>query len=379
MYCRGVFRPFAHTMQGLDIRIEGDSPPVVVRLSGSLDRFTVPAVYQGIKPFGDRREPIALDLSAVSRIDSAGVALIAQGFRNLRAGAGGFRLRGMTPAVSDALKLAGWDVTASGQLADQKEAGFFESVGSEGMLFGSFLYQLAFLLSEVFYNGLLRPFAGDRPRVRILFEQMARLGAGSAPIVLLVALLVGLTTAFQGAYQLQRFGANIYIANLVGISMMRELGPMMAAILVAGRSGAAITAEIGTMKVNEEIDALKLLGINPIQYLAVPRFYAITIAQPLLGVMSALAGIVGGYFIAIGYLGLNSASFLEQILRAVGVNDLTFNLAKSVVFGWLIVVVGVHYGFQVHGGAAGVGRATTNSVVTAIVMIIFADCLFSFL
>jgi phospholipid/cholesterol/gamma-HCH transport system permease protein len=234
------------------------------------------------------------------------------------------------------------------------------------------------LLSEVFYNGFVRPFKGYKPRFKIFFEQMARLGAGSAPIVLLVALLVGLTTAFQGAYQLRRFGANIYIANLVGISMMRELGPLMAAILVAGRSGAAITAEIGTMKVNEEIDALKLLGINPIQYLAVPRFYAITIAQPLLGVLSALMGIVGGYLIAVLYLGLNSASFVNQTLGAVGVNDLTFNLIKSVVFGWLIVVVGVHYGMQVSGGAAGVGRATTNSVVVAIVLIIIADCLFSF-
>jgi phospholipid/cholesterol/gamma-HCH transport system permease protein len=362
----------------IDVQIDGSAAPVLVKLTGSLDRFTVPGVYRKIKPYCDRGQNVALDVREISRIDSAGVALIAHGLRKVRTGGGGFRLRTINPAVSDALRLAGWNVDAPERFYEEDTSGFVESVGAEASVFGEFFYQLAYLLSEVFYNGLVRPFAGQKPRFRILFEQLARLGAGSAPIVLLVAVLVGLTTAFQGAEQLNRFGANIYIANLVGISMMRELGPLMAAILVAGRSGAAITAEIGTMKVNEEIDALKLLGINPIQYLAVPRFYAITIAQPLLGVISALAGIMGGWVIAVTYLGLNSSSFMNQLLLAMGTNDLVFNLVKSMVFGWLIVIVGVHYGFQVSGGAAGVGRATTNSVVVAIVMIIFADCLFSF-
>jgi phospholipid/cholesterol/gamma-HCH transport system permease protein len=362
----------------IDVQIDGSAAPVLVKLTGSLDRFTVPGVYRQIKPYCDRGQNVALDVREVSRIDSAGVALIAQGMRKASTGGGGFRLRAINPSVSDALRLAGWNVNAPERLYEEDTAGFVESVGAEASVFGSFFYQLAYLLSEIFYSGLVRPFAGQKPRFKIFFEQLARLGAGSAPIVLLVAVLVGLTTAFQGAEQLNRFGANIYIANLVGISMMRELGPLMAAILVAGRSGAAITAEIGTMKVNEEIDALRLLGINPVQYLAVPRFYAITIAQPLLGVISALAGIMGGWVIAITYLGLNSDSFMNQLLLAMGTNDLSFNLVKSVVFGWLIVIVGVHYGFQVSGGAAGVGRATTSSVVVAIVMIIFADCLFSF-
>jgi len=365
-------------MPEIDVQIDPASAPVLIKLAGSLDRFSVPGVYRQIKPYCDRGPGVALDVRDVSRIDSAGVALIAHGIKRAGATGGGFRLRAVNPAVADALRLAGWNVNASEELYAEDTSGLVESVGAEASVFGEFFYNLAYLLSEVFYNGVVRPFTGQKPRFRILFEQLARLGAGSAPIVLLVAVLVGLTTAFQGAEQLNRFGANIYIANLVGISMMRELGPLMAAILVAGRSGAAITAELGTMKVNEEIDALKLLGINPIQYLAVPRFYAITIAQPLLGVISALAGTMGGWVIAVTYLGLNSDSFMNQLLLALGTNDLVFNLVKSMVFGWLIVIVGVHYGFQVSGGAAGVGRATTNSVVVAIVMIIFADCLFSF-
>jgi phospholipid/cholesterol/gamma-HCH transport system permease protein len=153
----------------------------------------------------------------------------------------------------------------------------------------------------------------------------------------------------------------------------------MAAILVAGRSGAAITAEVGTMKVNEEIDALTLLGINPIEYLGVPRLYAATITQPLLGVSAAVVGIAGGFVIALTVLDINLTAYFAETLTAVFTADLLFNIYKSVVFGWIIVAVGLFYGLQVDGGAEGVGRATTNSVVTSIFLIIVADCAFSFI
>ena len=237
----------------------------------------------------------------------------------------------------------------------------------------------AYLIGEAFYQALIMPFKGALPRGKLFVEQMSRLGAGSAPIVGLVAFLVGLTTALQASYQLRQFGANIYVADLVGISMMRELGPLMAAILVAGRSGAAITAEIGTMQVNEEIDALKLIGVNPLQYLAVPRLYAVTLTQPMLGVMAAIVGILGGFIIGMVSLDLSGNAFLTELLTAVFVDDLLFNIYKSVVFGWIIVVVGVYYGIQVSGGAEGVGRATTHSVVTSIFLIIVVDCAFSFI
>jgi phospholipid/cholesterol/gamma-HCH transport system permease protein len=222
------------------------------------------------------------------------------------------------------------------------------------------------------------PFRGERPRFGLFVEQMALLGSGSAPIVLLVALLVGLTTAFQSAYELRQFGANIYVADLVAISMMIELGPLMAAILVAGRSGAAITAEIGTMKIAEEIDALKLIGIKPIQYLAVPRTYAVVITQALLGVTAAIVGIIGGLIIGVTYLDLSVTAFVVEAVSSLALGDLLHNLSKSMVFGLIIVVVGVFYGLRVEGGAEGVGRATTNSVVMSIFLIIVADCAFSF-
>jgi phospholipid/cholesterol/gamma-HCH transport system permease protein len=226
---------------------------------------------------------------------------------------------------------------------------------------------------------VVMPFKGVMPKGKMFVEQMSRIGAGSAPIVLLVSFLVGLTTALQASYQLRQFGANIYVADLVGISMMRELGPLMAAILVAGRSGAAITAEIGTMQVNEEIDALKLIGINPLQYLAVPRFYAVTLTQPMLGVMGAMIGIFGGFLIGLFSLDISGNAFLSELLSAIFMDDLIFNMYKSVIFGWIIVVVGVYYGMRVSGGAEGVGRATTHSVVTSIFFIIVADCVFSFI
>jgi phospholipid/cholesterol/gamma-HCH transport system permease protein len=240
------------------------------------------------------------------------------------------------------------------------------------------MLQFLYLLSEIVYQGVVTPFKGVKPRGKIFVDQIGRLGAGSAPIVWLVALLVGLTTAFQSAYELRQFGANIYVADLVAISMLRELGPLMAAILVAGRSGAAITAEVGTMRVTEELDAMKLIGINPIQYLAVPRVYAVVITQAMLGVTSAVVGIVGGLIIAVYYLDLSVTSFVVEAVGSLTVDDLLHNLSKSMVFGVIIVVVGVFFGLRVKGGAEGVGRATTHSVVASIFLIIVADCAFSF-
>jgi phospholipid/cholesterol/gamma-HCH transport system permease protein len=280
--------------------------------------------------------------------------------------------------VARRLELTGWDVDGSTALTERSTARLTESVGGAAFDLGGTIHYFLFLMSEISYHAVVAPFRGRKPRVGLFVEQLSRLGAGSAPIVLLVSVLVGLTTALQAAYQLRQFGANIYIADLVSISMLRELGPLMAAILVAGRSGAAITAEIGTMRVNEEVDALTLLGVNPIEYLGVPRVYAATITQPLLGVLAALVGIAGGFVVALTVLGINGAAYFNETLTAVFASDLLFNVAKSCVFGWIIVVVGLFYGLRVSGGAEGVGRATTRSVVTSIFLIIVADCVFSF-
>jgi phospholipid/cholesterol/gamma-HCH transport system permease protein len=366
-------------MTQLDIQIVEDRLVPLAVLNGPLIRETVSEAFSRLKPYFERGIGLELDVGGVTRVDSSGVALIGYGLKRLGVGPGGCVLRSITAGFAENLKLAGWNFNAAGTLVADEPTPLLESVGGEVESAWEQITYFAYLVSEVFYQAVVMPFKGVMPKGKLFVEQMSRIGAGSAPIVLLVSFLVGLTTALQASYQLRQFGANIYVADLVGISMMRELGPLMAAIIVAGRSGAAITAEIGTMQVNEEIDALKLIGINPLQYLAVPRFYAVTLTQPMLGVMAAMIGIFGGFLIGLFSLDISGNAFLSELLSAIFMDDLIFNVYKSVVFGWIIVVVGVYYGLRVSGGAEGVGRATTHSVVTSIFLIIVADCVFSFI
>ena len=360
----------------VEVREAGDAREV--EIAGALTRLTVAAVFERVAPILRDRRPLVLDLAGVTEMDSAGVALVAHACDKLGAGPDGCRLRNVSDRVAERLALAGWDYSGGPIGAEARRQPLLEAVGEETERAGRQAHYFLYLLSEIFYQGLVAPFRGHRPRLRLFVEQLARLGAGSAPIVMLVALLVGLTTAFQSAYELRQFGANIYVADLVAISMMLELGPLMAAILVAGRSGAAITAEIGTMRVNEEIDALELIGIHPIQYLAVPRIYAVAITQPLLGVSAAIVGIAGGLIIGLFYLDISVAAFVHEAIASLVLGDLIHNVVKSAVFGVVIVAVGVFYGMRVRGGAEGVGRATTSSVVTSIFSIIVVDCIFSF-
>jgi phospholipid/cholesterol/gamma-HCH transport system permease protein len=207
--------------------------------------------------------------------------------------------------------------------------------------------------------------------------QAIRIGVDALPIVSLIAFLLGLIMAFQAAFQLRQFGANIFVANLVGISVVRELGPLMTAIVVAGRSGSAIAAELGTMVVGEEIDALRTMGINEIRFLVVPRVYAITITQPSLTLYANAVGVFGGFLIGVLYLDLSAAAYIQQTISALTLGDLAQGLSKSGVFAWVIVLIGCHCGLRITGGAEGVGRATTTSVVASIFSIIAVDSIFT--
>ena len=363
-------------MNNIDIQLVAEAPVARVRLQGSLTRFTVAEALSGLKPVLERAASLEMDMSGVDEIDSAGMALLGHCVR--QRGPGRTRLLAVPERVSGRLSMAGWNVEGPTALYERPRAPLAESVGGAAIDAGGKIHYFLFLMSELFYHAIVAPFRGRKPRIGLFVEQMSRIGAGSAPIVLLVSVLVGLTTALQAAYQLRTFGANIYIADLVSISMLRELGPLMAAIIVAGRSGAAITAEVATMRVNEEVDALTLLGVNPIEYLGVPRVYAVAITQPLLGVLAAIVGIAGGFVVALTVLGINGVAYFNETLTAVFTGDLVFNVVKSAAFGWIIVVVGLFYGLRVSGGAEGVGRATTRSVVMSIFLIIVADCAFSF-
>ncbi len=214
-------------------------------------------------------------------------------------------------------------------------------------------------------------------RRRQILEQMSRIGVDSLPIVSLISLFTGMVLALQSAYQMQRFSAEMYIASLVAFSMTRELGPVLTALIVAGRVGAAITAELGTMKVTEQIDALETLATNPIKYLVIPRFLALIIMLPLLTVYSDVIGILGGYVIGVYKLGISHAMYMKNTWNPLKYKDLFTGLVKSFFFAMITCIVACYEGMKAEGGAEGVGRATTASVVTSFILIIASDCFFT--
>src|SRR5512136_519173 len=206
---------------------------------------------------------------------------------------------------------------------------------------------------------------------------MKRAGADGLPIVALISLLLGLIMAFMSSLQLKQFGANIYVANLVTIAMVRELGPIMTAIIVAGRSGSAFAAEIGTMIVNDEVNALVTMGFDPTRFLAVPKVIAAMIVVPILTVYADLFAILGGLIVGVTGLDLTVFTYIQQTKSSISIFDFVTSLIKAVVFAVLISGIGCQRGFQVKGGAEGVGTSTTSAVVSAIFLIIVFDSAFA--
>jgi phospholipid/cholesterol/gamma-HCH transport system permease protein len=208
-----------------------------------------------------------------------------------------------------------------------------------------------------------------------LFIFLQDCGAKALPIVTLISVLIGLILAFVGAVQLEMFGAQIYVANLVGLGMAREMGAMMTGIIMAGRTGAAFAAQIGTMQVNEEIDALKTMGISPMDFLVMPRMIALIVMMPLLCLYANFMGILGGMFVGMTMLDISFAQYLEQTRSAIDMTDFSLGLVKSIVFGIIVAMSGCLRGIQCGRSSTAVGNAATSAVVTGIVMIVIFDSL----
>ena len=212
-----------------------------------------------------------------------------------------------------------------------------------------------------------------------LFEEIQGCGAAAVGIVTLISFLVGVILAFMGAVQLQQFGAAIYVADLVGIGMLREMGAMMTAIIMSGRTGAAFAAQLGTMKVTQETDALTTMGISPLEFLVLPRFLALVMMMPLLCVYSDLMGILGGAFVGVGMLDLSFTSYMRETINALSLSNLFLGLIKATVYGGLISLAGCLRGFQCGASSSAVGDAATQAVVTSIVLVVVACGAFAFL
>ncbi len=249
---------------------------------------------------------------------------------------------------------------------------FFIDLGRRIISFMYFCGGLANLTAQTVYQTLKPPYKYGH-----IIEQSNKAGYESFPIVAVVALFIGFIFALQSAYFMQRMGSEMYIASLVALAIVRELGPVITALVVAGRVGASHTAELGSMQVTEQIDALETLASNPVKYLVVPRFVALSLMLPILTLYADIIGILGGYFICVLKLGITSSMYMHITFNALFYKDLFTGLFKSFVFGMVIALVSCYEGFNVEGGAEGVGKATMRSVVITFLMIIAADCLFT--
>ncbi len=346
-------------------------PWTVLELAG------VEQAFQNLRVPG--RGAVRVELSTVTGLDSAGALLLYDLCCRLERDGRRVSLSGMNPAAEALFALIGRHAPPPHPVRHGRAQGGLEGLGRQGVGllvqgagFMSFVGQTAVTASAVL--------AGPRrARWAPFWTNLAASGYRALPIVGLLAFLLGVVIAYQGGVQLQLYGANMYIADLVGLAMLRELAPLIAAVIVAGRTGSAYTAEIGTMKVNEEIDALRTMGIDPIEQLVLPKLAALVVTLPLLTVWADMMGLFGGIVISNAVLGISPAVFMERVGESVSLSSYLIGIGKAPVFAAIIAGVGCFQGFRVADSAESVGRQTTVSVVQAIFLVIVVDALFSIL
>jgi phospholipid/cholesterol/gamma-HCH transport system permease protein len=285
---------------------------------------------------------------------------------------------GLPQGVRRLLDLASTVPERKGARREAKRGPIFARVGESAIMFWRSAEEMLAFIGEaaIAFVKMLAGRAKFRPHD--LFLTIQESGAQALPIVSLITVLVGLILAFVGAIQLRMFGAQIYVADIVGIAMVRVMGAIMTGIIMAGRTGAAFAAQLGTMQANEEIDALKTLGISPMEFLVLPRMLALMLMMPLLCVYADLMGILGGVIVGVGMLGITPMQYYNETKAAVNLTNILIGLFHSAVFGVLVALSGCLRGMQCGRSASAVGEATTSAVVTAIVSIIVATAIITF-
>ncbi len=321
---------------------------------------------------------LAFNLSAVDTLDGAATALLLDLRDEVVAAGGEAEIVGAHGGVRAMLDLYGSHPPRPSLHQPPAPIGILDEIGRETLGLLGESHGLDFIgdVTLAGANAVRAPLSINWADVPRLAE---RAGADSVPIVLVINFLVGLVTAFQAAVQLKQFGANIFVADLVGLSVTRELAPLMTAIIVAGRSGAAFSAELGTMRVSEEIDALRTLGFDPYAFLVFPRVVTLVLVLPLLTTLADVIGIAGGLLVAMLGLDITANAYLIETQKAVGLWDVFSGCLKTVFFGLSIALIACQRGLAARGGAEGVGRATTSAVVTSLFAIVVVDAIFTVL
>lgn len=356
--------------------IERDGRTAVVHVRGDLRIATAGRLHGALRQLSRRRDvhKVVVDLSDAGRIDSAGVAVIELAKRTLERAGKKLELDPMGDTQRAAFELS--PATRTKPTVDATET-WLEVIGDRVLRSWDTSRKLAWLAVEVLRQGALIVTRRRKLPSGAVAQHLLVMGADGVFIVGLLSFLLGMTTAFQGVMQLAKFGAGPFVADMVGWSTVRELAPLMTAIVISGRTGAAIAAELGAMRVGQEIDALTAMGVSPVRYLVVPRLAALTLALPALTLIAMFIGICGGMLVAALLIEMQPGAFWSRIISRVDMADFLQGFSKSFVFAWIIGLVGSHLGMRASGDAASVGSATTRTVVVCIFMIIVVDAAFA--
>lgn len=352
----------------------------LLRLAGAWTIPRLAEVEEGLAALAAGAGPLTCDAAGITAMDTGGAWLLRRTLEAWRTAGRTVELRGLDPRFAELLEIVGRHGPAgNGAAAGAPPPPRLERLGrgvwewaAQGPRALSFLGESGVVLVRL----LLRP---RTIRWSALFGSLERDGVKAMPIVGLLSFLMGIVIAYQGAEQLKTFGANIFVVDLVGISLLREIAPMVTAILVAGRSGSAYTAQLGAMSVTEEVDALRTLGLSPMELLVLPRVLALVIAMPLLTVYADVVGVFGGMLIASAELSVSFTEFVTRFDEAVALRHFLIGIGKAPIFAVVIALVGCYQGFQISGGVDSVGRHTTISVVQGIFLVIVIDAAFSIL
>jgi phospholipid/cholesterol/gamma-HCH transport system permease protein len=357
-----------------------DRQPVTIELRGRYTLEEVPVLWRRLRSNtaeladGDR---VVVDLAGVNEVDASAAAVLEHARRELEARGVAFVLRSPSEQLEELKRVYGTSGGVGRARPAEVPMGFLATVGSQTVSLTAEVAKAAAFLGDASKGALQvvrRPSTlswRDVPRL------MERAGADAVPIIVVIDFLIGLVTGYEAIIQLRRFGATLYAADLVGASIVRELGPLITAVVVTGRTGAAFAAELGTMTVSEEIDALRAMGFDPMRFLVLPRVLALALVGPVLTLLGDAVGVFGGMLVARGLIGMTGPEYIAEMKLTVFDSDVFWGVLKGFAFSICIGVLSCQQGLAATGGAAGVGRRTTSAVVASLFAIIVVDAVFA--
>jgi phospholipid/cholesterol/gamma-HCH transport system permease protein len=348
---------------------------MIIALEGNLDATTavrtLSIVTQAI-----RDGATTVDLSQIQRIDHIGAAVLLQSTRNAKEAGIQLTFQGLSEHVRGVLSAL---PAPPAKPIVRPFLPYIEVMGLSAYQFAHYLFGYTTFAADLLWY-TLREFMHPRHmRWDLIMYQASLMGARAFPIIALIAFLIGGTLALQAVAQLRQFGASVFVVDLLTVSITRELGPLITAILIAGRSGSAVAAQLGAMVISEEVDALRAMGLAPLRFLVTPRAVALILVQPLLTVLTETCAIFGGFVMSIFYLDIGPEAFVSRLYQSLYLKDMITGLVKSIVFANIIISVSAYIGLSTYGGTEAVGNNTTKSVVASISGVIVADAICSLL